>query len=98
MSLGVHKALIADRAFSFEAAQALVALDPLVDAGIVVLYPPLSCYYESVAEDLFGTRRGFTPDEMSNAWPDLYVAEGLHYAKAFQASYTTRHGTPSPRV
>jgi hypothetical protein len=61
---------------------------PLIEAGIIRLYPALTTYHKHVSNALFGIDRSFTAEEMKNAWPDLYVAEGLLYAKAFDASYT----------
>jgi hypothetical protein len=93
VELAIHEPLVMDRSLCVDAAQALVKVEPLIDAGVVVLYPPMHCYHAFVSEDLFGSDRGFTSQELDSAWPDLYVSEGLHYAKAFDASYTALHPT-----
>ena len=67
-------------------------LEPLIQSGAICLYPAIATYRNHVAVPLFGEMRYFTENEMNHAWPDLYVAEGLLYAKAFDASYTAlRH-------
>jgi hypothetical protein len=63
-------------------------LEPLIDAAIIRFYNPYEVYYEHVAEPLFGSRRGYTPDEFANAWPDTFVAEGLLFASALGKPYT----------
>lgn len=76
---GWQKALAAIEAFQ--------ELQPLVDAGYIAFYPHTNLYFRTVSEALFGEVRPFSKDELVNAWPDLYVAEGISYANALNISY-----------
>jgi hypothetical protein len=64
------------------------AVQPLIDANVVCLYPAITCYRKWTAIELFGEVRNFSVREMEGASPDLYIAEGLSYARIFDASYT----------
>lgn len=85
--LAVHDFL----ADSWEAREALIAiapLQPLVKAGVVRYYPALTLYETVVSQELFGVHRDFDADELATAWPKGFVAEGLVYAEALDATYT----------
>ena len=94
-SFGVHRDFIVDKRNSDYAHSTALTLDhflehlePLIQSGAICLSPAIATYSNHVAVPLFGKMRYFTENEMNHAWPDLYVAEGLVYAKAFDASYT----------
>lgn len=61
---------------------------PLVNAGIIRIYNFALIYMEQVSEPLLGEKRWMTEHEISNSYPDLFVAEGLLFAKALGVPYT----------
>jgi hypothetical protein len=85
--IAVHATLLRSRDALLAALSGIRPLRPLVDAGVIVLYPALKLYSEGVSEALFGTVRSFTKDELLHAWPTLFVNEGLHFAAALHANY-----------
>ncbi|WP_263353368.1 hypothetical protein [Acidicapsa acidisoli] len=91
-TLTIHRPIIANKIQLLHALKAFEELKPLMDAKIVCLYPAMTCYQGRTAAELFGEVRSFTRTEMDNAWPELYIAEGLSYARIFDASYTALFG------
>lgn len=85
-SIAVHQ-FFSDELEAYYAMRALASLDRLVQAGIVLYYPPLHLYETTVARILFGEYRDFRADELAGAWPNLFVTEGMVYADALTASY-----------
>jgi hypothetical protein len=62
-------------------------LKPLVDSGVIVLYP-VGALYWPISYEMFGKRRSFNDEELKSAWPARYVEEGVGYAGSLQATYT----------
>ncbi len=85
--IAIHEPLLLSPQKAYLALSALFQLEPLVDAGTIVYYPPLNVYEREVALPLFGSVRYFTEQELETAWPKTFVAEGLHFAASFGASY-----------
>lgn len=69
--------------------QVIQDLAPLFESGVLDLYPPQKVYKTKVAEQLFGRVRSFKDEELENAWPDLFVAEGLLFSKSLNSSYAS---------
>jgi hypothetical protein len=90
-TLGLHDPLLGDPTAALRAAYAMEALQPLVEKGVIALYPAITLYKKSVAMELFGENRFYRLDEVLTSWPDLYIAEGLLYAREFGAHYTALH-------
>ena len=44
-------------------------------------------FIENVSTALFGNPRGYGSRELQLAWPEMFVAEGMLYAREFDASY-----------
>jgi hypothetical protein len=86
--LAIHEFLIANPQISIRAIRQIDKLQPLIDAGVITLYPPITTYSEYVSKGLFNAKRGFSDEELQHAWPELYVAEALLFAKTFDATYT----------
>ena len=87
-SIAVHEPLIKNQSILLGTLKAFEDLTPLIDSGVIAIYPALTCYRRQTSIELFGEVRGFALGELRNAWPELYVAEGLSYARIFDASYT----------
>lgn len=85
--IAVHD-FLADPREACEALIAIAPLQPLVEAGVVRYYPALTLYETFVSQELFGVRRDFDAHELATAWPNGFVAEGLVYAEALDATYT----------
>ncbi|MEY2495265.1 MAG: hypothetical protein QOJ45_1757 [Verrucomicrobiota bacterium] len=84
--ISIHQ-FLSDPLEAYYAMRALVSLEPLVQAGVVCYYPPLRLYETTVSTRLFGHYRDFSEAELSGAWPNLFVTEGMVYADALEASY-----------
>lgn len=90
-SLMVHMPLMRNPLLAAYATLELARLAPLFASGALIRYPPLLTYHRSVSKQLFGQQRFFTSAEIENAWPDLYVSEGLLFADALDAAYAALH-------
>lgn len=64
------------------------AITPLVNAGVIRIYNFAQIYMDNVSEPLLGEKRWMTEHEIRNSYPDLFVAEGLLFAKALGVPYT----------
>lgn len=71
----------------FEAMLVLERIQPLIDAGVVRLFPAVRLYEEAVASRLLGEVRSFSSAEMAASWPHGVVAEGLIFSSELGASY-----------
>ncbi|MDP5220366.1 hypothetical protein Q5Y75_24565 [Ruegeria sp. 2205SS24-7] len=67
------------------------AITPLVNSGVIRIYNFARVYMDEIAEPLLGVRRWMTEREIENSYPDLFVAEGLLFAKALGVPYTATH-------
>ena len=65
------------------------AISPLVHAGIIRIYNFSHIYMEDVSESLLGEKRWMTQNEIDHSYPELFVAEGLLFAKALGVPYTS---------
>ena len=72
---------------SLQACFAFNALEPLIKANIVKLYPHSQLFFDRVSEVIFDMNRDFTNEEIRNSFPDLYVAEGIAFSNALNVSY-----------
>ncbi len=62
-------------------------LEPLIDAGIVVLYPPVSLFERFIERPLFGGGDAVPEKDIAYGWPELFVREGTMFSLVFNASY-----------
>ena len=89
--ISIHLPLMEDFSILVLANSFINVLQPLIEQKIVCLYPAITTYNRWVAMELFGENRFFSERELKDSWPELYVAEGLLYARKFGASYTALH-------
>lgn len=89
-SLAVHQDIFdLSQAFYNQMKRFYERLEPLEEAGIVKYYNPISTYLDDVAVQLTGTRRFLTRNELNDAWPSLFVLEGVLTAEALGVPYTS---------